>query len=326
MKAARNQCAIIVISLAVALGYVPGAKAVANLGLGGSIGFDPDGAGFAGISLASAFSFDPGNLLAVEAVPALLNFVNGVPNSFDTIVQARMSTAQGTFSVPAGTELTMVLKTRQTILAAVGGSPPPLVVTTVFAPGGANFLRLYFDDGSGRPASNANGLGFDDGSLILDASITANCVGMSGPTTTGSTLINTLSPSGTLDSSGSVIGNTSTSGLSGQASFCAIVTLVDTNFFQTPVGAVLFSTLLAAPFSAGNQASPMLDGTPANIGALNGFSGPDLLLESNSELTFAVPEPPVPALLGLGMVTMLGAGLRAAARAPGRGAVGARRS
>jgi len=283
--------AAIALCLALSLALSPRSEAAPILTLGGTIVFDPDGAaaGLGPVSL-SALSFNPGNLLAVGAIPAYQDWVNSggtLITPFDTIVQTSINstTAGNPFSLPAGAEITMVMRAQEEILNVAGTGP--IVTTAVFSPGGANLLDLYYDPTP--DASDATGTGFNDGQLILAAGVTTNCTGAGGINIpTQSTVTNNLTNSGPLDGAG--VGATPTYGLSGPAVFCANPIFVDSAFFVTTPITVLFSTTLSAPFTAG-IASPMLDGVPSNIGTTNGLSGPDILLESNSELTFAVPEP-----------------------------------
>lgn len=277
----------IALCLALSIGFSPRAEAAPTLG--GIILFDPDGAasGLGVVSL-SALSFNPGNLLAVGAIPAYLNFNSGIVTPFDTIVQTSIDSTTGgnPFLLPAGAEITMVLRAQQRIVGVAGTGP--IVTNAVFSPGGANFLDLYYDPTA--DANNATGTGFNDGQLILAGTVTPSCKDSAGNSIlTGSTVTNNLTPMGPLDGAG--IGVTPTYGLSGSADFCANTNFVDPAFFITPPIAVLFDTALSAPFPPGGVASPMLDGVPSSIGATNGLSGPDILLGSNSELTFAVPEP-----------------------------------
>ncbi len=290
----------VVVFLVISIMLTPWAEAVPTLGLGGNILFDPDGVGYLAPVSVSSFNFSPGNFLAAGAIPAYLDFVNsGIVTPFDTIIQANMSPSLNSF-LPAGAEITMVLRTRQQITTVVPGNPGPITTNTVFSSGGANFLDLYFD--LSKNSSSVTGLGFNDGLLILAAKLTPTCTDGNGNTfTTGGTLNNSLLSAGPLSTSGT----TPTNGISGGADFCATPNFVDVDFFPGPTpAAVLFSTTLSAPFSFGNAASPVLDGTTALIGTTNGSNGPDILLESNSELTFAVPEPSSISLLTLSFLLL----------------------
>jgi hypothetical protein len=282
------------------MGLASRAEASPILAFGAAITFDQTGAGAGGSVVVDTFNFLPGNALAIGAVPAYSDFVNSggtILTPFDSILQTSVGSIQDVagsgvpIALNAGSEITMVLRTKQL---------PSTATTSVFSPGAPNFLNLYYD--LTPDANNLSGAGFNDGTLILSAAIT----------TLGSTVV-AGGPAGPLDGNGSDdYFPVTTLGLAGTANFTATVLFFDPDFFLTQPNAVLFTTALIAPFPGGVggiDPSATLDGTLVNTGPVNGLSGPDILFRSQSELTFAVPEPSTITLLAVGALCLVGFGL-----------------
>ncbi len=295
MRYITNTLLTIIIGFGVSMGLASRVEALPTSLSFGPINFDRDGPAVgAGVATVDTFFFRPGNALAIGVVPAYADHVNnGITTPFDTILQTSLASMQDTITplppinMPAGEEITMVIRAPQRIFSVVGAT-----TTSILDAGGPNnSLELWYH--SAANADDLAGSGFNDGTLILSAFIS----------TLTSTIVTGVN-SGALDQAPTTppiddYPGITTLGLGGGATFLATVNFVDPNFFMTQPLAVAFSTTFSAPFTLADP-SALLDGTSPNIGSVNGLSGPDIQFQSTSELTFAVPEPATISLFVLG--------------------------
>jgi hypothetical protein len=284
-----------------------------------AIGFDPDGAGNALAVTVDTFDFRPGNALSLGGSTAYQNFVNSngaVQTPFDLLLQTSLKDMRlgngPLFVLPAGSEITMVLRARQQISSVVPGTTT--TITTGPVAGSSTFLELYYD---GTPnVDDLAGTGFNDGILILSASM-ANA---------SSSLFSTPG-GGALDQHQANDYPPLTGGptISGNGAFTSNINYANPDFFLTPPAAATFTTLLSTPFllvdpsaafqftpggSANGQLADVNGPTTAGagLGAPSlGTNGPDLQFQSTSELTFTtIPEPATAGLSALGVLGLLG--------------------
>jgi hypothetical protein len=195
---------------------------------------------------------------------------------------------------------------------------------------------MYYDDltdMSGQKSDALTGLGYADGQLILSATLdtldgnftsTFNFTdndgnGMFDP------LVDTVTSSTLLDSFGTDHwGGQLTVAGNGGTDLDAFVVTQDGNFFitelDTLVAALFYNTSNIIPFNQTNPSNSFDDGLGGTIstgggtldvGTINGFNGPDLLIQTDANTSFktAVPEPNTVLLFALGLL-FLGYGSR----------------
>lgn len=139
--------------------------------------FDPDGtdATISPVTNTVELDWGVGNVLAKNS----LQFPNGpllAPgNEFVTYYQAKLNGLQlttgpsgGVFGLGSDQEITIVAGFRERV-TSLSADFEQASFEVVNDP--TNFVRIFYDDGSGVNADNTTGLGFSDGTLILDGTI-----------------------------------------------------------------------------------------------------------------------------------------------------------
>lgn len=245
--------------LATVLGALHAAPAEA-----GPIGrFDPTGQGDAG----AAFSFGgldwaPGNALAVAAQP-----IAPGRNTFTTFFQTTLEA----FLDPAGNPIPLPGLGNQFQITVQGAIPETASVTgntILFGhddAGPDNFIRLYFNDSVTADAQT--GVGFDDGTLIMDGEFTANDTFFTFDP-------NSVAPLDGFDGDdqpgyGSIVGSGS-GPIIGEVGSTDPAYFIDDDLFH-----FVLETLQTAPFTAVEPTGPAtadpVDG--GVVGVVPGFSG-----------------------------------------------------
>jgi len=286
--------------LATALGLFAASASQA----GSVIQFDPNGTSGANSVGVLQFDWAPG-LLAVNSVVPGGGVVSGTP--FTVLYQAKMSTLRdennNVVSVPGLTtpgELTIVAMFKE-VGTQVDANTATFSTNTDQT---GSFVRIYYD--TAKNANDLAGTGFNDGILVYEGAVQQTPGGGSFTLTGG---LGAFDQAGTNNYAGilSVIGaggtNLTTSTISQNSDF--FVTDVTTASFD-------FNTSNNTPFREVNPSRRFFDGTVANIGAINGQSGPDFQFQSdaNTSFTTAVPEPGTLGMAGLSIVAMIGYRLR----------------
>jgi hypothetical protein len=280
----------------------------------GFFNFDPTGNGSSPMTTIAGIDIAPGNALAVGSIPLSvgatfqLDFqstINGVINTNGlTVAPTGLATS---YQITALASFTEVVKTL---------SPDGTVATFALAPNQASnsFFAMYYNPA--LVASNLAGTGFNKGTLILQASpsLTSPSIGIFSLSTGagGAPVIQQFDQFGPTNH---YPGLNTVSG-SGSAMISADVTYFNPNFFGTPVGQISFNTSLVTAF---NQVTPssMFTSLPgggdpnvtANLGAVNGATGPDFQFQADPNISFvvaAIPEPASIVMIGTGLVGVLG--------------------
>lgn len=314
--------------------------------LSASVNFDADGAAGANPAvLITALDWAPGNALSVDSNTAIENFLLNADDggdrdvSFTTYYHAHLATTDigtpaglgidGPF--PADFEITIVLGFQEivtdvttTTTNGTVGDPGTGRTTAVFdiAPVQTdNFLRIYYDEidgdnGDGDVNSNAlTGAGYDDGVLILEASIVAagsnfaislvETFDGSGDSTGFTPVIDTFDQRGA-DNYGidSVIGNGDTDpSTGGQTLLQSNVTFQHAEFFPDQIAnlSLAFTSDQTLPFLNVNPSGQFVAGDGSiiipNLGATNGLAsggGTDIQFETDARNNFELlPDEPL---------------------------------
>jgi hypothetical protein len=304
--------------------------------------FNPFGNGFGAglISDTASFDWQVGNALAINSTPAVQAFIaNGTQTEFQTVAQAQLLGILGTGGIrtPAGLgsslEFTIVLSIPEIVtdVSTTLGAVTPNQTTFNLGPGAAgipNFIEIYAQQGS-ADASDLQGTGFNNGTLILSGTVTAanSDFEITGPDLNGATEGDNFTPQlfdqfGNDDYSGqqSVVGD-------GTTNLQASVSFADPSYFPgidlASLNITLFNTSQIDPFnqvdpsmrfalSAGGAAPTPRGASTGSVGTVNGNPNGggnplDFQFQADGNQTFNLKQNPVPepstlalALLGLG--------------------------
>lgn len=286
------------------------AIAIAALSIGisanaNAISFDPTGTGSAGSAIdVSSFDWLPGTALALNAGTAI---GSGVGSSFDVFTHAALGSyvdnngdaITGT-GLNSGYEITFVAGFNEVVTGVGPGS-----ASFAQTPGSSSssFFDVFFDI---TPDSNAlAGTGYNDGVKILSGQVIFSGGGffafpfignldqfgadnyplIDSVTGAGATLIEaTIDPLG-----------------------------YDPMYFLTPppVTGVDFNTSNVTPFNQTNPSAVVWNGVGyipaaslAQVGPINGLSGPSFVFQSDSNNSFRVDEAGPLGLLGMGLLAL----------------------
>ena len=141
-----------------------------------TITFDPNGSGGGTDTIvAGGFDYLPSSALGDNALVAIGNFLSGLGgdttfNLYSTGVLGSFTDELGADvgDVPTGTEFTYTLGFTQEVTAAFAGGA---IATFGFVDGPVNFFELYYD--TTPDANPLSGSGYNDGELILSGFVTS---------------------------------------------------------------------------------------------------------------------------------------------------------
>lgn len=284
------------------------AAAVAAVGLATSaqgsnvINFDPDGGGPDGTVKVITFDYNVSDSLN-------LGFI-GQTNGWDLLFHASLNSLNDENGKILGIglntgayEITTVLR-----VGVVQTVPTPNLEFKKAKVQTVNFLEFWYD--ATPDANNLAGTGFNDGTRILSATISRlqgnfdlDLDGSGNPVTT------TFDKFGT-DNYGiqSVTGQ-------GAVTLNASVNFVDTSFFPDGLNKIKVVIANASDILPFNQVNPSAQFASlpnaggfvnANMGAINGISGPDVQVQSDANAAFTIPLPSA-AWAGMALLGLLGA-------------------
>lgn len=256
---------------------------------------DPNGGGSGGPYAVGSVDFLQGNSLADQAL------TGGVGHQWTLYYQAVL----GSLVDPIGNVITGTgLNTSYQITAVAGItvetislSPSTFVFERAAAPS-TNFLRLYYD--TNVNANALAGTGYNDGLLILDSTANDDMFGFltfQGGPSVALDQFNVNNWPGTL-----------TRPAIGAFAVSADISYVDPLFFSTvnpfdSIAVVFTNSSEALPYRETDPSVQFWTGagfTPSQIGAINGLSGPDALVQADANASFQVEAIPEASSLILG--------------------------
>jgi len=291
------------------------------------IPFNPAGTGNIGtVYNVAIWDPGPGNAGQFATIPLGQNGNQSGP----TLFQANMSALKDSMSnniIGTGLGTSFQLITRAAVNESVtvtvtntGGANNKGQATASFglASGGLNTFQLAIVN-NGTGGNNNTGAGFNSGTIILSGTFSS----VSGNftldfDTNGNLPIGQLEP--VLDPSDPrlTVGTLLSAG-NGNQTFVVDVNYYDPNYFPLAPNTVLDQIILSSQTVLPFQTVPALDpngvfwinsGTPSgftpNTGAINGVTGPDILLQTDGsfiittrQIPFEIPEPATLAVVGL---------------------------
>lgn len=310
------------ISMAMALAFSSGSYAVT---------VDPDGAGPMGNINVSVLDWTVGNSIVTPVGDANVQDPS-VGDIFQTYAHARLSTFNDAKGDPIGglfgnTEWTYVTGFQE-VVAAVSGTPGTGTATFETIAGGNNFFQIWYSDTSATKSNNLTGWNFNDGVLVLEATVRPYDV--NDPTKNGQTTFTATTPT---DEEGNLITSPFDQFINND--YVGIQTIagqgggrigLDLTYFNPlffPMGlpsfiSLDFDTQVNIPYDKTDPSACFWDGTKYidgaggqgtncqnSVGSINGLTGPNTMLMTDSSTNLqGVPEPMSLALVGVGLAGM----------------------
>jgi hypothetical protein len=341
-KKVQRQAAIGVMALALVVGFSPSARATL-------IDLDGSGGATGALSIGS-FDWNFTSFLAQGGVQAISNFVGSggtCPTSscdFTVLTHASLSSVSDTGGnviavggLNSTYEITMIAKYTETVAFAGGGLATFNVNTSQ-----PIVLEIYYDPT--RDSNALNGSGFNDGTLILSATVVQTATGLFLVTDPASQLLDQSSDGNQYGTQGTVEGTGSSTSITvgdittDPSFFVQALETFGLQFSNISIGLPFDSTNPSVCFNVSGTGTAVGSNTVAPtqcsqsvqdngqpysgqtittdggyvpvVGAVNGLfgAGPDFIAQTdfNSPLTGAVPEPASFLLFGFGLLGMGG--------------------
>ena len=292
------------------------------------IQIDPDGSfGTDAVQAVTSLGWNNGNTISTPTAAGQV--VPDPTGTIQTYGQGSLGTFNGANSSPIGSlglnsayEWTYVFGAQENAFTTNIFGISTAYFSTVG--GGDNFFRVYY---SPVNASNVNGTGFTDGTLVMSGTIRPDAPNtLAGSFTVTNPALVTLDGNSTDNYAGqsSTGGTLQSSQGTGSTKLVANLDYVNNDFIKSSVTELILTmdTFNAQPFDkvdpsscftngAGgtvNGAGPNnAGGTCANsIGDVNGISGPNIMFMTRATTDFNIPEPASLALVGAGLLSALG--------------------
>jgi len=261
--------------------------------------FNPTGGGAPGAVTINGFDPLPGNALGQGAITAINNATaNGggdtAANQFTLLYQAALGSLLPPGQTPPGLnntfQITFTVAVREYV-ASVSGNAATFGIS---ANQTGSSLNIY--QNNAVTYNDLLGTGFTAGTLIL----TATPIVTAGPAGN----FTRSGVAGNLDQHGGNdwVGTTTVGGFGGSViDFKAISG--NSNYFVSPMPGQLsltFSTTQNLPFTTVDPSRMFFNGAPSNVGAVNGTTGPDILIQADANVN-VIPEPSSLCLTAMGV-------------------------
>lgn len=294
------------------------------------ITIDPDGAGALGSISVSSLDWNLGTSISTPtAAGVVLPNLSGI---IQTYGHSALSNFNGLGTTAANSALNSAFQWTYVFalpeFAVTTGTAATFVTQAADASiGTKNFFEIWYNGSVNY--NQLTGENYASGTKILSGTFSAGDIGFFLATGNSAGALDQSANGNNYDGTGGSTNITSIGGIGSSAFKGSVkVTDVDSNFFKglaagDTIGVTLDSTN-NTPFKGEDPAGCYWTGSalagaagqnnmgtaPAvcanSVGALNGVDGPNIMFQTDASTTFAVPEPTSMALIGMGLVSLLG--------------------